>query len=134
MAGDDGKINWSQRTEPIAADVRPGGNPEQGWTTGAAYREALQKGGKLGAKEITQKVQAYEQQLELAKLKVVAGSLGVPLGELSQRDKAMQLQKARQRARTLKLWLAAVGVLAIAALTAAFLPWSRPRRSGSNVN
>ena len=43
VAGDDGKIDWSRRTEPIAADVRPDGNAEQGWTTGAAYREALQK-------------------------------------------------------------------------------------------
>ncbi len=51
-------------------------------------------------------------------MKVVAGSLGVPLGELTRRDKAMQLRKARRRARALKLWLAAVGVLAMAAVTA----------------
>jgi hypothetical protein len=37
----DGCVDWSQRTEPIAADVRPEGRPAQGWTTGAAYRESL---------------------------------------------------------------------------------------------
>ena len=115
VAGDGGTIDWSRRTEPIAADVRPDGNPEQGWTTGAAYREALQKEGKHAETEIAQKVHRYEQRLELAKLKVVAGSLGVPLGELTRRDKAMQLDKARKRARALTRWLAAVAVLAMLA-------------------
>ena len=41
----------------------------------------------------------YEQRLELAKLKVVAGALGLPLGELTQRDRNYQLQKGRLRAR-----------------------------------
>ncbi len=116
VAGEDGKIDWNQRTEPIAADARPGGQPVQGWTTGAAYREALQKAGESGEKAIADQVREYEQRLELAALKVVAGALGVPLGVLTQRDKAMQLRKARQRARTLKLWLAAVGVLALLAV------------------
>ncbi len=120
-AAADGKIDWSKRTEPIAADVRPEGNAEHGWTTGAAYREALQKEGKLREKEITQKVQEYEQRLDLATLKVVAGSLGVPLGVLTQRDKAMQLQKARQRARVMRRWLFAVGILAACAISAGIL-------------
>jgi len=113
---DSGKIDWNQRAEPIAADVRPEGHVEQGWTTGAAYREALQKSGKVSSGDIAQKVREYEKRLELAKLKVIAGALGVPLGELTRRDKAMQLEKARKRARALKLWLAAVGVLAILAV------------------
>jgi WD40 repeat protein len=123
VADDDGKIDWSMRTEPIAADVRPGGNAEQGWTTGAAYREALHKDGKLRESEIGQKVHEYEQRLELAKLKVVAGSLGVPLGVLTQRDKAMQLQKARKRSRTLRRWLAAVAILAILAVASGIYSW-----------
>jgi hypothetical protein len=123
VAGPDGKTDWSQRAEPIAADVRPEGNPEQGWTTGAAYREDLQRLGKFREKEIAPKVREYEQRLELAKLKVVAGSLGVPLGELTRRDKAMQLRRARQRARTLRLWLAAVGVFALLALAGGIFSW-----------
>ncbi len=118
VAGEDGAIDWTQRTEPIAADVRPEGKPEQGWTTGAAYRDALQKQAKGDDKEIARKVHEYEQRLELAKLKVVAGSLGVPLGELTRRDKAMQLDKARKRARTLRRWLFAVGILTLCAISA----------------
>src|SRR5438067_3324937 len=109
VVGDDGKIDWSQRTEPIAADARPEGKAEQGWTTGAAYREALYKNGKPNEKQIIQKVRKYEQRLELAKLKVVAGALGLSLGILTARDKAMQLTKAKQRSRTLRRWLAVVG-------------------------
>ena len=37
------QIDWSARTEPIAADVRPGSRPQQGYTTGAAYRESLNR-------------------------------------------------------------------------------------------
>lgn len=118
VAAEIGTIDWSQRTEPIAADVRPEGKPEQGWTTGAAYREALQKEVRYSDKEIAHKVAEYEQRLELAKLKVVAGSLGVPLGELTRRDKAMQLERARKRARILRRWLLAVGVLTTCAISA----------------
>ena len=118
VTGQDGSVDWSQRTEPIAADVRPGGRPEQGWTTGAAFRDALQNQGMLGKREIDRQVHEYEQQLELAKLKVVAGSLGLPLGELTRRDKAMQLERARNRARTLRRWLLAVGILTACAVSA----------------
>jgi WD40 repeat protein len=123
VASADGKIDWNQRTEPIAADTRPEGKTEQGWTTGAAYREALHKTGQRGEKEIAQKVREFEQRLELAKLKVVAGALAVPLGVLTKRDIAMQLAKAKQRSRTLRRWLAAVGLLAVLAVTGGIFAW-----------
>ena len=41
VARSDGSIDWNARTEPIAADARPGGRPVQGWTNSAAYREQL---------------------------------------------------------------------------------------------
>ena len=113
---EDGTVDWTARTEPIAADARPDGMPEEGWTTGAAYREALVREGKLTTREINAKVREYVQRLELAKLKVIAGALGVPLGELTRRDKAMQLQKAKRRARTLRRWLGVAGVLAALAV------------------
>lgn len=116
VAGDDGKIDWNRRTEPIAADARPDGRPEQGWTTGAAYREALRENGKPTEKQVAQRVREYEERLELTKLKVVAGALVVPLGVLTERDKAMQLRRARQRSRTLRRWLAAVALLAVLAI------------------
>jgi WD40 repeat protein len=123
VADTDGKIDWSKGTEPIAADARPRGNPEQGWTSGAAYREALQRQGRLSGKQIAQEVGDYEQRLQLAKLKVIAGAIGVPLGILTDRDVQMQLRKARQRSRALRRWLAAVGVLAVLAVAGGLSAW-----------
>src|SRR2546423_3940461 len=123
VAAENGTIDWSRRTEPIAADARPGGQPEQGWTTAAAYREALLKIGKMDEREVAQRIREYEERLELAKLKVIAGALGVPLGILTARDKAMQLQKAKQRARALRRWLAAVAILGLLAVTGGVYAW-----------
>ena len=102
VATNDGSIDWNVRTEPIAADARPGGRPVQGWTNSAAYREQLLRDGWTEKPKLDSEIQNYEQRLELTKLKLVAGALGVPLGVLTQRDKAMQLEKARKRARTLR--------------------------------
>ena len=129
VAAENGTIDWSRRTEPIAADARPDGQPEQGWTTSAAYREALMKNGKMDEPEVGRKVRDYEQRLELAKLKVVAGALGVPLGILTARDKAMQLQKAKQRARALRRWLAAVAILALLAVAGGVYAWRQKQNA-----
>jgi WD40 repeat protein len=129
VAGADGKIDWNQPTEPIAADARPKGNPEQGWTTGAAYREALQKEGRLSGRQIAVEVRDYEQRLQLAKLKVIAGAIGVPLGILTERDEAMQLLKAKQRSRILRRWLAAVGVLGVLTLAGAIYAWRQKQNA-----
>lgn len=110
-----GKIDWSVRTEPIAADCRPEGHPEQGWTTAAAYEEWLEKQPGLSRGERTHAVREYAERLELAKLKVIAGALGVPLGELTQRDKARQLLKAKRRARVLTSLSTLFAILAGAA-------------------
>jgi hypothetical protein len=122
-----GKIDWSERAEPIAADVRPDGLPQQGWTNGAAFREHLGIGpGAARGAALDRKVSEYEKRLELAKLKVVAGALGLPLGTLTQRDKVMQLAKAREKARVLRRWLAVtvlLGLLAVGGGVYAF--WQR---------
>lgn len=109
----EGKVDWSKRTEPIAADCRPGGQPIQGWTTVAAYEEELEKKG-LEKKERADAVHEYRNRLELAKLKVISGALGVPLGELTQRDKARQLVRAKRRARILGTLSLAFALLAVA--------------------
>lgn len=123
VAAENGTIDWSRRTEPIAADARPAGQPEQGWTTAAAYREALLKNGKMDEHEVAQKIREYDERLELAKLKVIAGALGVPLGILTARDKAMQLQKAKQRARSLRRWLTVVVILGLLAVAGGVYAW-----------
>lgn len=113
---DEGGNLTSVPTEPIAADFRlPDG--QQGWTNPEAYREALiAKGDSPTA--AAAKASDYAARLELMILKLIAGILGVPLGVLTQRDKAYQLMKARRRARTLAAWLAVVAVLAAAAIIA----------------
>jgi len=123
VADEGAKVDWSRRTEPIAADARPGGRPEQGWTTSAAYRDALSKTTQTDGQAIAQQIRDYDERLELAKLKVIAGALGVPLGILTARDKAMQLQKARQRARALRRWLAVVVILGLLAVAGGVYAW-----------
>ena len=107
-----------KHAEPIAADFRINndGKPEQGFTTPAAYREHLKKTTKLDNKAIDKKVNAYQQQIHLMLLKIIAGILGVPLGELTQRDKEYQLEQERLKAKKLRQWLGAVVMLAIVAV------------------
>lgn len=104
--------------EPIAADFRinNNGKPEQGFTTPAAYREYLKKNSELNNKEIAKKVDSYQQQIHLMLLKIIAGILGVPLGDLTQRDKAYQLEQARLKAKNLRKWLAGLALLTIASV------------------
>jgi hypothetical protein len=123
---ENGRIDWTVRTEPIAADVRPNGLPQQGWTSSGAYRHQLERGGADRA-TIEREVRTYEERLELAKLKIIAGALAIPLGTLTQRDKAMQLRRARDRAKVISRWLTAVGILAILALTGGFYSLQKQR-------
>ncbi|MEO5917567.1 MAG: toll/interleukin-1 receptor domain-containing protein [Luteolibacter sp.] len=128
---DSGRIDWSERTEPIAADCRPGGRSEQGWTTAAAYAEALEKQPGLTRVQRADAVREYAERLELAKLKVIAGAIGMPLGELTQRDKVRQLRRAKQRARLLA---ALSSVFALLAGAAAVLGWmANERRKEADI-
>jgi len=108
-----------KHAEPIASDFRinNNGKPEQGFTTPAAYREHLKKTSELDDKAIEKKVSNYQQQLNLMLLKIIAGILGVPLGELTQRDKAYQLIQEQKKAKQLRKWLATVSLLTIIAIS-----------------
>ncbi|MFC5457229.1 TIR domain-containing protein [Prosthecobacter fluviatilis] len=132
--GDARKIDWNARTEPIAADVRPGGHCVQGWTTAAAYREQLVKEGKLTARQINDAVQEFGERLELAKLKVIAGALGLPLGELTQRDKAFQLAKAKRRQKIIMTAAVVFGVLAVLAAGAGWIAWEMRGRATAKAH
>ncbi len=126
----DGSVDWTERTEPVAADVRPEGRPEQGYTNPVAFREALiSRNRHFTQIEINRQTQDYENRLELAKLKVVAGALGVRLGELTRRDKVFQLKKARDRAKVLRRWLGALIFLTLTSLLAGGLAWSQKREA-----
>lgn len=112
-----------QRAEPIAADFRTDldGRSEQGWTSNEAYRRHLKRRGTASGQEIQKKVEAYQQQRHLMVLKIIAGILAVPLGELTRRDQQHQLALQQQRARKLRYWLGAMTVLAVLAVCAGVL-------------
>lgn len=110
----------NKHAEPIAADFRINndGTPEQSWTSPEAYRLHLQNKEKLSKNEIDTQIKVFEEQNHLMLLKIIAGILGVPLGELTQRDKAYQLEKAQLKARNLRRWLFAITGLALLAIAA----------------
>lgn len=110
----------SKHAEPIAADFRinNNGQPEQGWTTLEAYRIYLKEATQLNSTQIQEKIDKYEQQKHLMLLKIIAGIIGVPLGELTQRDKEYQLEQERIKAKKLRRWLSAVAMLAVIAIGA----------------
>ncbi len=109
------------RTEPIAANFRlADGTP--GWTSPAAYREAM-KAARLPDRQIATNVADYTKQQNLMLLKIVAGVLGVPLGVLTQRDKAYQLEKQKQQAKILRRWLVLVGAIGVGAVIAGLLAY-----------
>lgn len=109
-----------ETAEPIAADFRLD-DGSQGWCSPEAYRQELKVAGKLSSAQMEQRVNAYNQRCELMKLKIIAGVLGIPLGTLTQRDKAYQLELSRKRARRLRQWLAAVAVLGLLAVAGAII-------------
>ena len=125
----DGTIDWEAPTQPIAADTRPEGRAAEGWTTAAAYEQALEEEDALSRRQIAHLTRDYEKRLELAKLKVIAGALGVDLGELTKRNQSFELAKARKRARVLRAWLAAVGILAIVAAAAGVIALQNQRKA-----
>jgi hypothetical protein len=122
----DGSIS-GRPAEPIAADFRLE-DCSEGWTSPEAYRESL-KGAGLALPAINHQVEAYAKRLTLMKLKVIAGILGVPLGTLTKRDQAYQLEQARRRARTLRRWLAAVAALGMLAIAGGAFAWVKQREA-----
>lgn len=122
---ENGAIDQETRQEPLAADVRLPNSSEQGYTSFEAYRHHLrQSKNGLGSKAIDRKVAEYKAQLDLAKLKIIAGLLDIPLGELTKRDQAYQLAKAQQRHRVVKRIAIVIGLLAIMAIILGIFAWN----------
>ncbi|HLU01390.1 MAG TPA: toll/interleukin-1 receptor domain-containing protein, partial [Advenella sp.] len=131
---ESGNIDHSERQEPIAADVRLPGTQEQGFTTPEAYRQSLQGDRTLSRKEVERRVQAYKDRLDLAKLKIIAGVLDVPLGDLTQRDQAYQLIKARQRTKIVKRIAIVIGLLALMAMALGVYAWTERNAAQSMLS
>jgi hypothetical protein len=128
---DENGNRTAKHAEPIAADFRINneGVPEQAWTSIEAYRQHLKNTSNLNINDIKKKVESYQQQQHLMLLKIIAGILGVPLGELTQRDKEYQLELERQRAKKLRRWLSAVVVLATLAIIAGGLAYIQQQKA-----
>jgi len=118
-AGPDGQSS----TEPVVGDFRIG--TEQGWTSPEAYRQVLKDEGRLDPKLIRRTVEAYRGRIELMKLKLIAGILGVGLGILTKRDKAYQLARAKKKARIRNIAVAVLSGLTILATAAGILAWQQ---------
>ncbi|WP_395375801.1 TIR domain-containing protein [Marinicella sp. W31] len=106
-----------KRAELIAADFRINneGVTEQAWTSPKAYKKHLNNSTNLTEKEIQEKVNSYQKQQYLMLLKIIAGILGLPLSELTQRDKQYQLELEKQKAKKRKKWLGIIFLLIVLA-------------------
>jgi len=114
-----------KHAEPIAADFRivEDGKSKEGWTNPAYYQQWLKNNTQLKNVARDKKTDAFEKQLKLMSLKVVAGIIGVSLGELTQRDKEYQLKIEREKAKKLRQGLIIIGVLALIACGSGIFAW-----------
>jgi hypothetical protein len=124
----------TQLAEPLAADFRVNhdGVLEQGWASIEAYRQYLKSLGTVSGKVINERVTNYQAQQQLMLLKIIAGIIGVPLGALTKRDQAYQLELAQQKAKRLRQWLSGVALLAMVAIVAGVLAFFAQQRAVKN--
>lgn len=111
----------STPAEPIAADFRTADGGE-GWTDPEAYLDALLEA-EVDDDEAAALAKAYATRLQLMKLKIIAGILGVSLGELTERDVAHQRELKRQHRNQTLLRLGIFGLLGAVGVWAGALAW-----------
>lgn len=99
--------------EPSAADFRLT-TGQQGFTTPAAYRHLLEQDGH-DRPEIQRRVAEYTARVKTAKLKIIAGILGVTLGDLAKRDEAHHVSAMRRKQKQLAIAASAMFALLVGA-------------------
>ena len=123
---ESGELDISHPTEPIAANFRlPGGG--KGITNPQVYKQRLLEQGRKKA-EAECLADAYEEQLNTARLKIIAGILGVRLEQLVERDKIYQLHKAKAASKRLMKIAGVMSILAVIAIiggSLAFHQWGK---------
>lgn len=107
--------------EPIAADFRTDDGGE-GWIDTSAYHDSLLEAD-VEEKRATALSRAYAAKLNLMKLKVVAGVLGVSLGELTERDVAHQRHLEAQKRKQALLMRGGLTLLGAAAVWTGMAAW-----------
>ncbi len=99
-----------KRAEPLAADFRLNGR-HRAWIDLEKLKSTLERGG-MNGEQAGGACKAQSDRLKLMKLKLLAGMLGIDLGELTQRETAYVEKHASGRRRM-------IGIGAAAALTLA---------------
>ena len=123
----EGQLDKTKPTEPIAANFRlPDGG--KGITNPNVYKQQLLKKGRNKA-DAERLAHLYEEQINTARLKIIAGILGVPLERLTQRDKIHQLNKARAETRRFRKIAVSLAVLTLVALIAGGIAVAQWRRA-----
>src|SRR5690606_8267622 len=102
------------------------------YTSAEAYRHQLHLEGK-STHEIKMAVDEYKKRLDLALLKIIAGILGVPLGELTKRDQAYQLEKIKKKNRNIQRIAIAIAALGIIAIIAGIVAWNQKNAALRNL-
>ena len=117
------EIERNRIVEPLAADFRIDESGAEAYTSASAYEIALTRESTHSRKLIQRKAEALETRLQLMKLKIIAGILGVRLEELQNRDRIFQLEQARKRARFMRIVIVVVSLAALTASGAGVLAW-----------
>lgn len=100
-----------KRAEPLAADFRLNGR-HRGWLNMDKLKSTLERGG-MRAEQSRSACKAQSERLNLMKLKLLAGMLGIDLGELTQRETAYVEKQASGRRRMIAIGMAtAMGLAA----------------------
>ncbi len=128
----EGQIDYGRHEEALAADVRLPHSSEEGFTSPEHYRRHLQAQ-QLPKAQIRQQCAEYGERLQLAKLKIIATILGVPLNELTRRDQAYQLERMKRKNRNIKRVAGVVSVLALLAAAAGIYAWQQKNLSQQHL-
>jgi len=125
----DGKLEKDKPREPLAADFRlPNGG--KGVINPSLYKQRLLESGQH-AKEAEQLALTYEEAQSTAKLKIIAGILGVNLDILMKRDKVHQLAKEREISRRRRIVGSVMTALALIAGLGGSVAWWQYREAES---
>lgn len=119
--------------EPLAADFRIHGR-DPAWYDIKSLEMELRKAG-VDNQTAREHCEDARARLPLMKLKLIAGIIGVNLGELTERDKLYQAETAARRARQARNRALILGALGLAAAGATAYAWDsqRKRRQAENL-
>lgn len=102
-AAPDGTVDWTLAVTPLAADFRPSGTHDEGFTSADAFEAHLLATSPDNKESVESLVESYRRRLDIGLLKIIAGILDIPLGQLTERDAAYRAEAARKELARAKL-------------------------------